>query len=59
VISHGATFVFILLTLLLLESMTLAVKLVYPSFFGIILFFVSLLYIGIILYDFWDLDRLP
>lgn len=39
--------------------MTLAVKLVYPSFFGIILFFVSLLYIGIILYDFWDLDRLP
>ena len=56
-LSHAATFVFMLLILLLLESMVLAVKVVYPSFYTIILGFSVLLYAGIILYDFWDLFR--
>ena len=56
-LSHAATFVFMLLILLLLESMVLAVKVVYPSFYIIILGFSVLLYAGIILYDFWDLFR--
>lgn len=56
-LSHSATFVFMLLILLLLESITLAVKVVYPSFHAIIFGFAILLYIGVVLYDFWDLVR--
>jgi hypothetical protein len=46
-----------LLIALLLESMVLAVKVVYPSFYSIILGLAVLLYIGVILYDFWDFFR--
>lgn len=56
-LSHFTTGVFLLLTALLLESIILAVKVVYPSFYGMILSFSILLYLGIILYDFWDLMR--
>ncbi|MBI4262483.1 hypothetical protein HY624_03085, partial [Candidatus Uhrbacteria bacterium] len=56
-LAHAATGVFILLTALLLESITIAVKVVYPSFYIIILCFSILLYVGVILYDFWDLAR--
>ena len=56
-LSHISTFVFMLLIALLLESIVLAVKIVYPSFYVIILGFAVLLYIGVILYDFWDLLR--
>jgi len=56
-LSHGATFTFILLIALLLESIVLAVKIIYPSFYAIIFGFVILLYIGIVLYDFWDFLR--
>ena len=45
-----------LLTALILESMVLAIKIVYPSFFIIILIFSFLLYTSIALYDFWDLN---
>lgn len=55
--AHSATGVFMLLTALLLESITIAVKVVYPSFHAIIFGFSILLYFGVILYDFWDLMR--
>jgi len=56
-LSYGAVFIFMLLTVLLLEVMVLTVKIVYPSLYGIILGFSVLLYVGIMLYDFWDLFR--
>ena len=56
-ISHCATFIFLLLTALLLESLTLAFKTVYPSLYGFILICSVLLYIGVVLYDFWDYLR--
>lgn len=56
-LSYISTFIFMLLTALLLESMILAVKTVYPSFYVMIFGFAVLLYIGIVLYDFWDLFR--
>lgn len=57
ILAYYATFVFMLLTALLLESMVSVVKIVYPSFYIMILGFSILLYIGIVLYDFWDLFR--
>ncbi len=56
-LAHFSTGVFMLLIALMLESITLAVKVVYPSFYTMILGFSVLIYIGIILYDFWDLLR--
>ncbi len=56
-LSHSATFIFMLLIALLLESMVIAVNVIYPSIYVIILAFSVLLYIGIALYDFWDLLR--
>ena len=56
-LSHGATFVFMLLIALLLETIILAAKLVYPSFYGLIFWFALLLYLGVVLYDFWDYLR--
>lgn len=56
-LSYFATGVFMLLTALLLESMIIAVKVVYPSFHALIFGFSILLYFGVILYDFWDLMR--
>jgi len=57
ILSHLATFSFMLLILLLLESMVLAIKIIYPSLYPIILGFSVLLYAGIMLYDFWDISR--
>lgn len=56
-LAHFVTGVFMLLTVLLLESITIAVKVVYPSLHTLIFGFSILLYFGIILYDFWDLMR--
>lgn len=56
-LAHVATGIFMLLTAILLESMTLAVHSVYPTFYGVILFFSILTYVGIVLYDFWDLMK--
>jgi len=55
---HIATGVFMLLIALLLESIVLATRVIYPSFYGIIAVFSILLYLGIVLYDFWDLSRI-
>ena len=56
-LSHSATGIFLLLIGLLLESMIIAVKTIYPFFYFIIFGFAILLYIGIVLYDFWDILR--
>lgn len=56
-LSHAATFVFMLLAAFLLESMVLVVKFIYPPLYGVIFLFSVLLYVGIVLYDFWDLLR--
>ncbi|MFH1590583.1 MAG: hypothetical protein ABIC95_01510 [archaeon] len=57
-LSHLVTFVFMLLTLLLLEVMVISVSTVYPGLQGIVTVFSVLLYLGIILYDAWDYVRL-
>lgn len=56
-LSHTATFIYLILMALLLESITLATKILYPSFFILITAFSILLYLSIVLYDFWDLLR--
>ena len=56
-LSHAATFILMLLTALLLESMVISVGILYPVMYPLILTFSVLLYSGIILYDFWDLFR--
>ena len=57
-LAHCATFVFMLLIALLLETIVLTAKMVYPSFYALIFCFALLLYFGIILYDFWDYLRI-
>lgn len=57
ILAHSATFLFLLVTALLLESMVISIGVIYPSLYGIAIIFSILLYISIILYDFWDLFR--
>ena len=57
-LAHSATFLFLLLTALLLETMTIAIGIVYPSIYGIAIIFSVLLYLSIFLYDIWDLFRI-
>jgi FtsH-binding integral membrane protein len=56
-LSHIATFIFMLLFAFLLETMVIAVEKVYPSLNFIISLFTGLLYLGLVFYDFWDLER--
>jgi len=56
-LAYSATGIFMLLTAILLESIVLSVKIVYPSFHTMIFCFSILTYLGVILYDFWDLMR--
>lgn len=56
-LSHIVTFVFMLLLALLLEAMIVAIAVLYPNLHTIMLFFSILLYVGIVLYDYWDLYR--
>ncbi len=57
-LSHFATFIFMLLIALLLEVLTISVGLVYPSLVVLIAIFSFLLYWGVVLYDFWDFLRI-
>ena len=57
-LSHCATFLFLLLTALLLAAMTVGIGIVYPSLFSFFSVFSVLLYISVALYDFWDLLRI-
>ncbi len=56
-LAHAATFIFMLLIFLMLESMCVAVYIIYPSLYQIVVGFSALLYLGIALYDFWDFLR--
>ena len=56
-LSHVATFLFLLLIALLLVAMTIGIGIVYPSLFSFFSIFSVLLYIAVALYDFWDLLR--
>ncbi|OGG25725.1 hypothetical protein A2960_05240 [Candidatus Gottesmanbacteria bacterium RIFCSPLOWO2_01_FULL_39_12b] len=56
-LSHVTTFIFMLLCALLLESMVITVGIIYPSLYTISFAFTVLLYLGIALFDFWDLLR--
>lgn len=53
----SSTAIFMFLIALLLETIILIIKLIYPSFVGLFAGFSILLYTGIVLYDFWDLIR--
>jgi hypothetical protein len=57
-LSHFATFFFILLIALLLEVVVIASHIIYTEMYIMTVVFSVLLYIGLILYDFWDLFRI-
>jgi len=57
ILAHSATFLFLLITALLLEAMAISIGIAYPSLYAISVIFSILLYVSIILYDFWDLFR--
>ncbi|HLC91233.1 MAG TPA: hypothetical protein VJI15_05710 [Candidatus Nanoarchaeia archaeon] len=57
-LAHVSTGVFLLLTALLLESIVIIVKTVYPAFYTLMIWFSVLLYSGIVLYDFWDITSI-
>lgn len=54
-LAHSTTGIFMFLIAALLESVALGVHIIYPSLSPIIVGFTALLYIGLALYDFWDL----
>ena len=56
-LSHGATFLFLLLTALLLLTMSIGIDIAYPAMGPSFFVFSALLYIAVALYDFWDLLR--
>jgi len=56
-LAHATTFIFLLLTALLLEVLIVSVSMAYPLMYILILVFSLLLYLGIVLYDFWDFFR--
>ena len=56
-LSHFAVGIFMLLLALFLESIVITMSFIYPSFYFMISFFAILLYIGVVLYDFWDILR--
>lgn len=55
--SHFVTFIFMLLLALLLEALIISVGFVYPPLYSIIFVFSTLIYLSVVLYDFWDLLR--
>jgi len=57
-LAHIATFIFMLLLALLLISLVIIIQILIPSIFQITLVVSILLYLGIALYDFWDLLRI-
>lgn len=56
-LAHLATFIFMLLIALLLESLVIVMRVIYPSLLTISIIFSILLYLGVALYDFWDFMR--
>ena len=56
-LSHFAVGIFMLLLALFLESIVMVMGAIYPFFHSIIFGFAILLYVGVVLYDFWDILR--
>ena len=54
---HIATFLFLLLTALLLLTMSWGISVAYPEMSLLFYIFSLLLYIAVVLYDFWDILR--
>lgn len=54
-LATGSTAIFMFLIAILLEIIVIIIKTVYPSLFGIFFFISLLLYVSIVIYDFWDL----
>lgn len=57
-LAHLASFTFMLLAALLLETLVVAVGTIYPALLLLTFGFSAVLYLGLVLYDFWDLFRL-
>lgn len=56
-LSQIASFFFLILIALLLETMVLAIQLVFPGLYRLSFWFTIILYMGIVLYDYWDFVR--
>jgi hypothetical protein len=56
-LTQALSFIFLLLIALLLEVLVICVKKIYPPLFVLISAFSILLYLGLILFDFWDFVR--
>ncbi len=56
-LSHVATFCFLLLMAILLLTMSLGIAIIYPAMGTLFSALSILLYVAIVLYDFWDLLR--
>lgn len=56
-ISHLATFLFMLLIGLLLFAMAIAIEFIHPNLYELVRSFCLLLYFSCAVYDFWDLFR--
>ena len=56
-LAHGATFLFMLLIALLLESLVITIGIAYPSIYHMTMIFSVLLYLSLIFYDFLDLFK--
>ncbi|MBU0975205.1 MAG: hypothetical protein ABIE03_01330 [Patescibacteria group bacterium] len=57
-LGHVLTFFAMLLTGILLETIVITVQLVYPSFFPVMTILSILIYITVLLFDFWDALKL-
>lgn len=57
ILSHATVFILMLLLAFTLTTLSLSVDMVYPNLFSIVTTFSILLYVGVVLYDFWDLLR--
>ncbi|MEK9130619.1 MAG: hypothetical protein AAB429_00685 [Patescibacteria group bacterium] len=55
--AHATTFIFMLLIATMLESVAIGMHVIYPSLSVVVIPMTALLYIGLAMYDFWDLLR--
>lgn len=56
-LSHACTFVLLLLLSCLLVALIASVKVFMPSLHGLVIWFSILIYLAVVLYDFWDVLR--
>lgn len=56
-LSHACTFVLLFLLSCLLVALIASVKVFMPSLHGLVIWFSILIYLAVVLYDFWDVLR--